>query len=87
MEVLKRPILLLEGTKVVLERHPCFLEESYQGFGSAFFLWIRIRAKFFMRIRILGVFGGGAGIYILAISPPPWGGGKIFVQNEKQGRI
>ena len=37
MEVLKRPILLLEGTKVVLERHPCFLEESYQGFGSAFF--------------------------------------------------
>ena len=30
-----------------------------QGFGSAFFLRIRIRAKIFMRIRILGVSGGG----------------------------
>ena len=28
-----------------------------------------------------------AGIYILAISPPPLGRGKIFVQIEKQGRI
>ena len=34
-------------------------EHLKQGFGSAFFLRIRIRAKIFMRIRILGVSGGG----------------------------
>ena len=36
-----------------------FLKHFLQGFGSAFFLRIRIRAKIFIRIRILGVSGGG----------------------------